>query len=318
MESCPYCSSRSSICFSTLSSQYMRCPACDLIYRAMKASYYETISAYPENRFNKHSSDRIQRGRDKVFRHILGVIELARGEGRLLDVGCGYGRFLVAAQRRGWQVEGIEPSFRVAEIARQQNGLAVYNGTLNEYCGDSSFDAITFINVLDHSAIPWMEIKIANRFLRSGGLVYLRFPNGLLHSRIYLLAHKYRIIKRVHKFLVFHQYSFTPRYIKNLLDDHGFAQTTILNSPPSEGDPYKLFRGPTFAQYVKNLLHFIARYANIFSRGRLLLGPSLEVTAIKKHHVGSDGPYCSTKRTLLLRDNGQPEIRGPSPLRPGD
>jgi len=101
MESCPYCSSRSSICFSTLSSQYMRCPACDLTYKAKRDSYDETVSAYPENNLNELSSEGIQRGRDKLFDHILSVVEGARDAGRLLDVGCGQGRFLITARGRG-------------------------------------------------------------------------------------------------------------------------------------------------------------------------------------------------------------------------
>jgi len=259
----------------------MRCRACDLIYKAKRGSYDETVSAYPENSRNEPSSEGIQRGRDKLFDHVLSIVEGARDAGGLLDVGCGQGRFLVTARGRGWQVEGIEPSIQAARIARRQNGLAIYNGTLKGYSGDDPFDVITFINVLDHSAIPWIEIRQASKLLRSGGLIYLRFPNGLLHSRIYLLAHKCQVSNLVRKFLVFHQYSFTPQYIKNLLDDHGFAQITVLNSPLTEGDPYELFPGQTFAQYVKNLLHFIARSARIVSSGKLLLSPSLDVTAIK-------------------------------------
>lgn len=286
------------MCFSTFSSLYMRCPACDLIYKAGRGSYYETVSAYPQKRPNGYSSDRIQRGRDKLFGHILSVVEGVRNTGRLLDVGCGHGRFLVAARGRGWQVEGIEPSTHAAKIARRQNGLAIYNGTLQEYSGDNPFDVITLINVLDHSAIPWMEISLARKLLRPGGLIYLRFPNGLLHSRIYLLAHKCHISNPARKFLVFHQYSFTPRYIRNLLDDHDFAKTTVLNSPLTEGDPYELFPGQTFAQYVKNLLHFIVRSVRIVSSGKLLLSPSLEVTAIKLHPTGASRFHSRTSRTL--------------------
>ena len=133
-----------------------------------------------------------------------------------------------------------------------------------------------------------MEIRLASKLLRSGGLIYLRFPNGLLHSRVYRLAYICQISNLVRRFLVFHQYSFTPQYIKNLLDDHGFAQITVLNSPLTEGDPYELFPGQTFAQHVKRLLHLIARSARTVSGGKLLLSSSLDVTAIKFHPVESN------------------------------
>jgi SAM-dependent methyltransferase len=200
---------------------------------------------------------------------------------RLLDVGTGCGFFLVAAQKRQWEVKGVEPSIQSVEVARRKNGLDVFTGTLKEYVENSQFDVITFINVLDHSTMPWLEIARAQELLRHGGMIYLRFPNGLLHSRIYRIAYKYGLANSVSKLLVFHNYSFTTRYIKRLLDDHGFVQITILNSPTSEGDHNELFPDPTIANYVKKLIYLVAECTATISCGRLLLGTSLEVTALK-------------------------------------
>jgi hypothetical protein len=80
---------------------------------------------------------------------------------------------------------------------------------------------------------------------------------------------------------VFHQYAFTPRYIRKLLYDHGFVQTTVLNSPPTEGDPNRVFLYPTLATFVKTLVYSVARCTETISYGRWLLGSSLEVTAVK-------------------------------------
>ena len=156
---------------------------------------------------------------------------------------------------------------------------------LKEYAENSRFDVITFINVLDHSALPWFEIRRASQLLRPGGLIYLRFPNGLLHSRIYRLAHKANVSNSLRRFLVFHLHSFTPRYIRRLLHDHGFVQTTVLNSPPSEDDPYKLFPDLTLTTYVKKFIYSIAKCTEIISWRRLLLSTSLEVTAVKPDYL---------------------------------
>ena len=190
-----------------------------------------------------------------------------------MDVGTGCGFFLVAAQKRGWLVKGVEPSKQSVEVACRQNNLDVFCGTLQEYHGDDQYDVITFIilfliphplaagrfiNVLDHSAEPWKEIKSAQKLLEYRGILYLRFPNGFLHTWVYRIANKLGFANRIHKFLVFHQFSLTPKFIKVLLSDTSFSEITIFNSPPSEGDPYNLFSGPAFAQYVKNALFLIA------------------------------------------------------------
>jgi hypothetical protein len=83
------------------------------------------------------------------------------------------------------------------------------------------------------------------------------------------------------KFLVSHQYSLTPKYIKRLLSDLGFSEITILNSPPSEGDPHNLFFNPTFAQHIKRSFYLMAKAIEVISGRKIQLGTSLEVTAIK-------------------------------------
>jgi SAM-dependent methyltransferase len=222
--------------------------------------------------------------RIRLYDHILELIAKGRGVGSLLDVGTGCGFFLVAAKKRKWEVKGVDPSIQSVEVARRENDLDVFTGTLQDYKGNSKFDVITFINVLEHSALPWREIYRATELLRPGGLIYLRFPNGLLHSRCYRLIHRFGLNSSLARFLVFHQYSFTPRYIRRLLRDHGFIQTTIGNSPPSEGDPHGLFSNPNLATYVKRFIYSMAKCTEITSFGRLLLGTSLAVTAVKSDY----------------------------------
>jgi 2-polyprenyl-3-methyl-5-hydroxy-6-metoxy-1,4-benzoquinol methylase len=222
--------------------------------------------------------------RRKLFDHIIGVIEENIESDRLLDVGTSCGSFLVAARDRNWRAEGIEPSTQAVTVARENN-LDVFHGTLQEYEEDAQFGAITFINVLEHSAQPWLEIRRATELIRPGGLLYIRFPNGSLHSKILQLAHQIGLSDHVLKLLVFHRYVFTPLHIRRLLEDHGFNHTTLRNSPPSAGDPHRLFLNQMVATYSKKLAFSLARLTANISRGQLLLGASLEVTAIKPTQV---------------------------------
>jgi 2-polyprenyl-3-methyl-5-hydroxy-6-metoxy-1,4-benzoquinol methylase len=244
-------------------------------------SYDRVLAVYRENYFSRCSADQVEGGRNNLFNQILDLIEERKKIGKLLDVGTGCGFFLIAAQKRGWEVKGIEPSVQSVEVARKK-GLDVFNGTLREFYGSGQLDVITFINVLDHSAEPWKEIDRARNLLKSGGLIYIRFPNGFLHTRIYRLALKYGLANEIQKFLVFHQFSFTPRFIRRLLSDWGFSGITTLNSPPSESDPNRLLYRPTLAQFTKRSLHLMAKAVEVISGRKILLGTSLEVMAVKR------------------------------------
>jgi glycosyltransferase involved in cell wall biosynthesis/2-polyprenyl-3-methyl-5-hydroxy-6-metoxy-1,4-benzoquinol methylase len=280
-KSCPYCCNPGESFFAINARAYNHCIACDLIYRDTSESYGKVIAGYRKNYFDRYSAEQLAGQREEIYGHILDLIAGKKGGGKLLDVGTGCGFFLVAAQKRQWDVKGVEPSIQSVQVARRQNGLDVYNGTLQEYDKNSYFDVITFINVLEHSTLPWREIARAKEILRPGGLIYLRFPNGSLHSRIYRMAHKYGLANLIRNFLVFHKYSFSTRYISRLLHDHGFVRTTIFNSPTSEGDPNELFLNPTFATYVKRLIYLTAKCTETISCRRLFWGTSLEVIATK-------------------------------------
>ena len=282
MTKCPYCGNSGDLYFAINSRSYYRCLGCDLIYQILQESHGHVLATYREDYFQRFSVDQTEGCRNIIFSHALDLIEARKKRGRLLDVGTGCGFFLVTAHKRRWEVKGVEPSIQSVEVARKENGLDVSHGTLMEYEGSGQFDVITFINVLDHSAMPWLEIDRASKLLCPGGLIYLRFPNGLLHSLLYRMAHMCGLSTSLSKFLVFHIYSFTPKYIKRLLHDKGFVQVTLLNSLTSKGDPHKLFRNPTFAFYIKRLLYLLATAARSLISENILLGTSLEVIAVNR------------------------------------
>jgi SAM-dependent methyltransferase len=196
-------------------------------------------------------------------------------------VGTGCGFFLLTAKKRGWEVEGIEPSAESVEVAQRLSNFKILQGTLQDYEGKDQFDLITLINVLEYSALPWREIERAKQLLRPGGLLYMRFLNGSFHSKIYRLGIKCGLSKRISKFLVFHYYSFTPKFIRTLLVNGTFDEIRINNSPLTHGDPNNLFSNQIFATFVKKFIFSTAKCFEVMSAQRLLLGTSLEAMARK-------------------------------------
>lgn len=240
------------------------------------------MAPYHGNYFGNYSIDQIEGSRDILYSRILDLIDRNVNSGKMLDIGTGCGFFLLAAQQKGWHVKGIEPSQESTRIAHIKNGLDVFNGTLRDYNENDKFDVITLINVLDHSAEPWWEIERSKQLLKPGGLIFIRFPNGLLHSFLYRLASKFGLEKQAKNFLVFHQFSFTQRFIKRLLSDMGFFKITIINSIPTEGDPHNIFHNPIFAELIKNAAYLVVRSIEKISFEKIYLGTSLEVMATKK------------------------------------
>jgi 2-polyprenyl-3-methyl-5-hydroxy-6-metoxy-1,4-benzoquinol methylase len=101
-----------------------------------------------------------------------------RGEGRLLDYGCGAGWYLERMRRRGWNVTGMDFSPHAARRTAERFGIPVLVGTLpHPEVHDESFDVITMGCVLEHVHDPHAVIAAAARALRPDGWLVLVVPN---------------------------------------------------------------------------------------------------------------------------------------------
>jgi 2-polyprenyl-3-methyl-5-hydroxy-6-metoxy-1,4-benzoquinol methylase len=102
----------------------------------------------------------------------------AQPHGKLLDVGCGNGSFLATMQELGWEVSGVEPDTKSANIARERLSVAVTVGTLEEsrFLSDS-FDCITAHQTIEHMLDPIAFLAESFRILRPGGRLVVTTPN---------------------------------------------------------------------------------------------------------------------------------------------
>ena len=108
----------------------------------------------------------------------LELIEAEIRPGRILDVGCWTGSFLVAAERRGWEGVGVEPSAWAASEAKQR-GLEVHHAELDDVdLAPASFDAVVSCDVLEHLADPAAALTRLVELLRPGGALYLTVPDA--------------------------------------------------------------------------------------------------------------------------------------------
>ena len=106
--------------------------------------------------------------------------------GRLIEVGCGNGRFLARMRQLGWSVQGIEVDSRAARSAEKTLQVPVHVGSLESAAyPESSADAIAMNHVIEHVHDPLSILRECQRVLRPGGYLVVVTPNieSLGHRR---------------------------------------------------------------------------------------------------------------------------------------
>jgi len=109
---------------------------------------------------------------DRQYRHLPRRPE---GGGRVLDVGCGDGGFLLLARSCGWAVVGVDPD---AQAASHDLDFEIGAGGIEYLDGESElFDAITLNHVIEHVYDPLNVLRRCYGLLKKGGQLWLETPN---------------------------------------------------------------------------------------------------------------------------------------------
>jgi SAM-dependent methyltransferase len=135
--------------------------------------------------------------------------------GRLLEVGCGDGVFLSAAQALGYEVFGLEPHPDRARRVQEQLGIKVEQSFLETNAlPERSFDVIYHCDLLAHFPDPRESLRAMTALLRPGGA--LCFEVALLGG---ISPTWYRLIGQLD--LGDHLWFFSDRSLKLLLAQTG-------------------------------------------------------------------------------------------------
>jgi SAM-dependent methyltransferase len=95
------------------------------------------------------------------------------GSRRILEVGCGTGRWQSELQADSWRIFGVDVSRGMLAKAKQRPGrFFLLAGSAGELpCRDGAFDFVFAVNALHHFDPPRSFLSEAHRVLRPGGAV---------------------------------------------------------------------------------------------------------------------------------------------------
>jgi SAM-dependent methyltransferase len=210
---------------------YARCPACDLVFAP--ASSQERLRAlYRDDYFEDYGmeggydDDDAQRRREAQVR-VRWMRRAAAPAGRLLEVGSASGWFLAEARAVGYDVVGIEPAPKMAEVARERAGAQVVAAMLEDASLEpASFDLVTAFHVLEHLAEPRASLATVRTVLRPGGRLLLELPN-VASLRAGREGEDWYGMEPAH-----HVAHYSPRALDALLRAEGFAVEVVETVHP--------------------------------------------------------------------------------------
>ncbi|PIQ69015.1 MAG: hypothetical protein COV91_00815 [Candidatus Taylorbacteria bacterium CG11_big_fil_rev_8_21_14_0_20_46_11] len=160
----------------------------------------------------------------------------------LLDIGSGPGYFLKNAAKKGWNVEGVEPSDKACDYSKSL-GFEVKNSFFSPelFQNHKKFDVVNIALVLEHVPSPIDFLEGVKKILKPGGIVCITCPNDYNQFQKILVESKdyspWWVVPRHH----INYFDF--KSMKRLLSHTGFDVAELFGTFPMElfllfGDSY--------------------------------------------------------------------------------
>lgn len=222
-----------------------KCPSCALV-RVNPVPFFE-----PSPEFSQMSREfqytRFQHAvTDEVFQHDLrqfraqsaAALSLSEDVGlsrEFLDVGCGYGGTVHAAERLGWKAVGIDIDPALVATGRQRFGADLRCGTLPDPRLESGrFGFVRMRDVIEHLPNPLEVLVEIRRLLAPGGVLLVATPNeGSLPTRVRDLVGAPRtLVATVNP--PHHLHGFSPSTLRRVLVRAGLEPLEIVTATPTD------------------------------------------------------------------------------------
>ncbi len=281
---CPSCgSARRTVLFKekceTVEVAIVECMDCALGYstprptESYKLRRYEEWARKPRPWEAKaHFDHRQQLRHFHLYKRVMELIHVRVPSGRLLDVGCGGGLFLIlagtyaSADNAGidsrYQVEGAGFDPHEVQLSREISGASVHHLSELGHGKVDPYDAITLLNVLEHVNQPLDLLCQLRGLMTSRGVLVVVVPNN--SGAFWKLRHG---LSRETSFAASeHINHFCKASLEFMIRRAGFQNLRFF--PALASGTYGSMAVVPKSQYMK---HAAYRFADILSQGRLHL-----------------------------------------------
>lgn len=180
----------------------------------------------------------------------------------LLDLGAHVGRFIRLARAAGWTAEGVELNPQTAAFAAAATHLPVHRADAAALAdAGRRYDAVTFIDVLEHIPDPVSVLAGIRRVVAPGGWLAVKVPNGPVQLQKELW--RARIVPGYRATVadnLVHVNHFTPGTLAEAMRRAGFVNVRVEPAAPEvvqPGDARPLRRHGMNA--TRRVAHVLAR-----------------------------------------------------------
>lgn len=163
----------------------------DVLYEGVKAyfrEFYKDIFPKGDKQYEVHFKDNIELNTAGELLSIVRKNAKISKDSKILDIGCGFGTFVLVCRMEGYKAYGIDSGNYEIEFAKKrakksmpQTGEEIYkiSNAENLPFADNCFDIVTLWNILEHVTDYRAVLKEADRVLKKGGHIFVISPNYL-------------------------------------------------------------------------------------------------------------------------------------------
>ena len=167
---------------------------------------------------------------------------------KILDIGCGYGSFLVKAKTMGFNVSGMDFDNLKVHIAQKKGLENISVSNFKEFYKknhDKKYDIITCFHILEHLENPKEFVQMINNLLLPGGLFFIELPNK---------NRKLKESSGIMDYPPHHLTRWSANSLKILLSNENFK--VVFNNTPS---PIIAFYDNLFSVFTIKISQFIKK-----------------------------------------------------------